>query len=164
MYVRPYAIGGNPNLVMFKYLQSVITIWRSHELVSWEWPWIHLIYYPQIMYGNRCSKNTYLSRYYLYSVINCSNLDIVGTVYHLVIHICSPKDEQSVLMSEFYSALFVSSTCFGPHRSIIRSVLHKLYSQTLVCGNTRTTRHVQQLQSCSSCSFVTVRTFLCLSL
>ena len=24
---------------------------------------------------------------------------------------------------------YVSSTCFGPHRSIIRSVLHKLYSQ-----------------------------------
>ena len=32
-------------------------------------------------------------------------------------------------MSKFYSALFVSSTCFGPHRSIIRSVFYKLYSQ-----------------------------------
>ena len=40
---------------------------------------------------------------------------------------------------------YVSSTCFGPHRSIIRSVLYKLYSQTLVYGNTRTTRHVQPL-------------------
>ena len=29
---------------------------------------------------------------------------------------------------------YVSSTCFGPHRSIIRSVLYKLYSQTLVCA------------------------------
>jgi hypothetical protein len=46
-----------------------------------------------------------------------------------------------------YSARFVSSTCFGPHRSIFRSVLYKLYSQTLVCGNTRTTRHVQLLRS-----------------
>ena len=27
------------------------------------------------------------------------------------------QDTQSVSMSEFYSALFVSSTCFGPHRS-----------------------------------------------
>ena len=39
---------------------------------------------------------------------------------------------------------YVSSTCFGPHLSITRSVFYKLYSQTLVCGNTvRTTRHVQ---------------------
>ena len=51
-------------------------------------------------------------------------------------------------MSKFYSALFVSSTRFGPHRSIIRSVLYKLYSQTMVCGNTRTTRHVRR------CKFV----------
>ena len=29
---------------------------------------------------------------------------------------------------------YVSSTCFGPHRSIIRSVLYKLYSQALVCA------------------------------
>ena len=51
-----------------------------------------------------------------------------------------------VLMSKFYSALFVSSTCFGPHPSIIRSVLYKLHSQTLVCGTTvGTTRHVQPL-------------------
>ena len=51
-------------------------------------------------------------------------------------------------MSKFYSALLVSLTCFRPHRSIIRSVLYKLYSQTLVCGNTRTTWHVQPLQKC----------------
>ena len=50
-------------------------------------------------------------------------------------------------MSKFYSALFVRSTCFGPNRSIIRSVLYRLYSQTLVCGNTHTTRHVQPLQT-----------------
>ena len=36
-----------------------------------------------------------------------------------------------------------SSTCFGPHRSIIRSVLYKLYSQTMVCGIAHSTRHVQ---------------------
>ena len=59
-----------------------------------------------------------------------------------IIYMQSNKIHSVVLMSKFYSALFVSSTCFGPHRSIIRSVLYKLYSQTLVCGNTRTTRHV----------------------
>ena len=53
-------------------------------------------------------------------------------------YIYSNKIHSMVLMSKFYSALFVSSTRFGPHRSIIRSVLYKLYSQTLVCGNTRT--------------------------
>ena len=37
---------------------------------------------------------------------------------------------------------YVSSTCFGPHRSIIRSVLQAVFAD-LVCGNTRTTRHVQ---------------------
>jgi hypothetical protein len=56
----------------------------------------------------------------------------------------SNKIHNVVLMSKFYSALFVSSTCFGPHRSIIRSVLYKLYSQTLVCGDTRTIRHVSR--------------------
>ena len=59
----------------------------------------------------------------------------------------SNKIHNVVLMSKFYSALFVSSTCFGAHRSIIRSVLYKLYSQALVCGTTvRTTRHVQPLR------------------
>ena len=49
-------------------------------------------------------------------------------------------------MSKFYSALFVSATCFGPHQSIIRSVLYKLYLQTLVYGTTvRTTRYIQPL-------------------
>ena len=39
---------------------------------------------------------------------------------------------------------YVSSTCFGPHRSIIRSVLYKVYLRTLVCGTTvRTAGHVQ---------------------
>ena len=74
-------------------------------------------------------------------------LDTVGTVYHLVIYMQSNKTHNVVLMSKFYSALFVSSTCFGPHRSIFRSVLYKLYSQTLVGGNTRITRHFQPLQS-----------------
>ena len=45
-----------------------------------------------------------------------------------VIYMQSNKIHNVVLMSKFYSALFVSSTCFGPHRSIIRSVLYKLYS------------------------------------
>ena len=75
-------------------------------------------------------------------------LDIVGTVYHLVIYMQSNKIHNVVLMSKFYSALFVSSTCFGPHQSITRRVFYKLYSQTSVRGNTRTARHVQPLQSC----------------
>ena len=77
---------------------------------------------------------------------------------HLEVYICSPnKIHNVVLMSKFYSALLVSSTCFGPHWSIIRSVLYKLYSQTLVCGNTRTTRHVQPLL-CNSWTCRVVRT------
>ena len=67
----------------------------------------------------------------------------------MALYICSPtRYTMWSLMSKFYSALKFSSTCFGPHRYIIRSVLYKLYSQALVCGNTRTTRHVQPLQSC----------------
>ena len=50
------------------------------------------------------------------------------------------QDTQSVLMSLFIT--YVSSTCFGPHRSIIRSVLQAVFA-VLVCGNTRTTRHVE---------------------
>ena len=61
-------------------------------------------------------------------------------------------------MSKFYSALFVNSTCFGPHRSNIRSVLYKLLSQALVCGTTvRTTRHVQPLQLCNGWTCRVVR-------
>ena len=74
------------------------------------------------------------------------DLDNAGTVYQLVIYMLTNKIHNVVLMSKFYSALFVSSTCFGPHRFIIRSVFYKRYLQTLVCGNTRTTRHVQPLQ------------------
>ena len=39
-------------------------------------------------------------------------------------------------------SLFGGSTCFGPQWSILRSV-YKLYVANLVCGNPRTTRHVQ---------------------
>ena len=73
-------------------------------------------------------------------------LDIVGTVYHLVIYMQSNKIHSVVLMSKFYSALFVSSTCFGPHLSIIRSVLYKLYLQTLVCGTIVRTTTYQSLR------------------
>ena len=41
---------------------------------------------------------------------------------------------------------YVSSTCFGSHRSIIRSVLYKLYSQTLVCGSTHSITTYQSLR------------------
>ena len=56
-------------------------------------------------------------------------LDIVWTVYHLVIYMQSNRLHNVFLMSEFYSSRMFSSTCFGPHRSIIRSVLYKLYLQ-----------------------------------
>ena len=56
------------------------------------------------------------------------SLDIVGTVYHLVIYMQFNK-----IHKVFYDCVlfitYVSSTCFGPHRSIIRSVLYKLYVQ-----------------------------------
>ena len=55
----------------------------------------------------------------------------------------SNKIHSVVLMSKFYS------TCFGPYRSNIRIDSNKLYLQTLLCGNTRTTRHVQPLQLCN---------------
>ena len=57
--------------------------------------------------------------------------------------------EKTAVISLYSINLSVfSSTCFGPQRSIIRSILYKLYSQTLVCGNTSIIRHVQLLQSC----------------
>ena len=65
------------------------------------------------------------------------------------------QDTQCGLMRKFYLALFVSPTCFGPHRSISRSVLYRLYSQTLVSGNTRTTRHVHLDVSSSTHSSTT---------
>ena len=53
------------------------------------------------------------------------------------------QDTQSVLMIEFYSALMLArhvSDLIGPSSG----AFYKLYSHTLVCGNTvRTTRHVQ---------------------
>ena len=48
-------------------------------------------------------------------------------------------------MIEFYSALMLArhvSDLTGPSSG---AFVYKLYLQTLVCGNTRTTRHVQQL-------------------
>ena len=51
-----------------------------------------------------------------------------------IIYMQSNKIHNVVLMSKFQSALKFSSTCFGPHRFIIRSVLYKLYLQTEVCA------------------------------
>ena len=57
------------------------------------------------------------------------------------------QDTQSVLMGEFYSALMLArhvSDLTGP----LSGAFYKLYSQTLVCGNTvRTARHVQPLRN-----------------
>ena len=49
-------------------------------------------------------------------------------------------------MTEFLFITYVSSTRFGPHRSILRSVLQAVFAD-LVCGTTvRTIRHVQPLR------------------
>ena len=62
-------------------------------------------------------------------------------------YICTPTRYTKFFNDWVLFITYVSSTCFGPHRSIIRSVLYKLYLQTLVCGTTvRTTRHVQLLR------------------
>ena len=58
----------------------------------------------------------------------CFNLDTVGTVYHLVIYMQSNKIHKVFQRVSLFST-YVSSTCFGLHRSIIRSVFYKLYSQ-----------------------------------
>ena len=54
--------------------------------------------------------------------------DIVWTVYHLVIYMQSNKIHKVFQWVSLFST-YVSSTCFGPHRSIFRGVLYKLYSQ-----------------------------------
>ena len=63
------------------------------------------------------------------------------------IYICSPTRYTKCFNEWVLFSTYVGSTCFGPHRSIIRSVLHKLYSQTLVCGNTRSTHSSTSYQS-----------------
>ncbi len=55
-------------------------------------------------------------------------------------------------MSKFIHHIqYVSPTCFGPHRSIFRSVLQAVFAD-LLWANTRTTRHVQPLRSCRKTS------------
>ena len=54
------------------------------------------------------------------------------------------QDTQYGLNDWVLFSTYVSSTCFGHHRSIFRSVLQVVFAD-LVCGNTRTTRHVQPL-------------------
>ena len=96
------------------------------------------------------SRNT-VYHYHLLQQHAITWLDIVGSVYHLVIYMQSNKIHNVFQWVSLFGT-YVSWTCFGPHRSIIRSVSYKLYSQTLVCGTTvRTTRHVQPLQSCRKC-------------
>ena len=93
---------------------------------------------------------------YLY----CDSLkkhDIVGTVYHLVIYTQSNKIHNVVLMSKFIQhlcLLYMFRTSPVHHQErFVQAVF-----ADLVCGNTRTTRHVQPLQqldvsssTCVSC-------------
>ena len=44
-------------------------------------------------------------------------------------YICSPTRYTKCFNEWLLFSTYVSSTCFGPHRSIIRSVLYKLYLQ-----------------------------------
>ena len=84
-------------------------------------------------YGTQCCSNWAISIFH--------TCDISGTtatysvfqtqVENLLVYICSPRwytkcFNEWVLFSTY---VYVGSTCFGPHRSIIRSVLYKLYLQ-----------------------------------
>jgi hypothetical protein len=63
-------------------------------------------------------------------------------------YICSPTRHTVWSQWAILFSTEVCSTSLGPHRSITRSAPHKLYSQTPVCGNTRSTRYIQLTQSC----------------
>jgi hypothetical protein len=77
---------------------------------------------------------------------SCASSDEPGIKRNVLYNIYAvQQDTRSILMSEFIHHTYVSSTCFGPHRSIIRSVLQAVFAD-LVCGNTRTARHVQPLR------------------
>ena len=88
--------------------------------------------------------------FYVYQKTGSSNVKFKVARCQLIhlYHVYSPT--RYTMWSQWISFnlhLSFSCTCFGPHRSIIRIVLYKLYSQTLVCGTTvRTSRHVQPLR------------------
>ena len=77
-------------------------------------------------------------------------LDIVGTVYHLVIYMQSNKIRNVVLMSEFYSALKVArhvSDLIGPSSGAFRT---SCISQTLVCQVVRVLPHNKSANTAST--------------
>ena len=86
------------------------------------------------------------------------SLDIVGSVYHLVIwgYMQSNKIRKVILMIEFYSALMLARHVSDLIDHISRRVLQAVFAD-LVYGNARTTRHVQPLRldvsssTCVSC-------------
>jgi hypothetical protein len=67
--------------------------------------------------------------------------------------ICSPTRYAVCFVWLILFTTFASSTCFGPHGSILRSVLLQAVCADLVCGNTRTARYTM-----SSCHGVVGRT------
>ena len=77
-----------------------------------------------------------------------TTLDIVGTVYNLVICMQSNKIHKVFLMIEFYSSHMLArhvSDLTGPSSG---AFFLQAVCADLVCGTTvRTTRHVQRLQS-----------------
>ena len=71
----------------------------------------------------------------------------------ILIYMQSNKIHKVFLVSEFYSALMLArhiSDLAGPSSG---AFLTSCICKTLVCGNTRTTRHVQPLRSCRKCTF-----------
>ena len=86
------------------------------------------IYYRKCMAG-KISKKYFLTFVYFkkYSVErkNMKNKSQKETMYY----ICSPTRYTMFLYDWVLFITYVSSTCFGPHRSIFRSVLYKLYVQ-----------------------------------
>ena len=78
-------------------------------------------------------------------------LDIVGTVYRLVIYIQSNKIHRVFQWVSLFST-YVSSTCFAPHRSIIRSIFYKLYSQiwyVVICVLLDTSSSYEVTRACA---------------
>jgi hypothetical protein len=50
-------IRGHPSVVFCNVVRSVLSTWRTHELVRRERPYWHIIQGPKIMYDNRSSIN-----------------------------------------------------------------------------------------------------------
>ena len=77
------------------------------------------------------STVTFHKRSIFYFKILCYKLnEILNVLIQTLRNIyATQQDTKSFLMRVSLFSTYVSSTCFRPHRSTIRSVLYKLYSQ-----------------------------------